>query len=52
MAAEACELQLKAFEPGMAHVLFESLKWMTAAKTTLRENCIKGITANEDRLAK
>ncbi len=52
MAAEAGELQLNAFEPVMAHVLFENLKWTTAAITTLRENCIKGITANEDRLAK
>ncbi len=52
MAAEAGQLQLNAFEPVMAHVLFENLKWTTAAMTTLRENCIKGITANEDRLAK
>jgi aspartate ammonia-lyase len=52
MAAEAGQLQLNAFEPVMAHVLFENLKWMTAAMTTLRENCINGITANEDRLAK
>lgn len=52
MAAEAGQLQLNAFEPVMAHVLFENLKWTTAAITTLRENCIKGITANEDRLAK
>jgi aspartate ammonia-lyase len=52
MAAEAGQLQLNAFEPVMAHVLFENLKWMTAAMTTLRENCVKGITANEDRLAK
>ncbi|MBN9690986.1 MAG: aspartate ammonia-lyase [Verrucomicrobia bacterium] len=52
MAAEAGQLQLNAFEPVMAHVLFENLKWTTAAITTLRENCIKGITANADRLAK
>lgn len=51
MAAEAGQLQLNAFEPVMAHVLFENLKWMTAAMTTLRENCITGITANKDRLA-
>jgi aspartate ammonia-lyase len=52
MAAEAGQLQLNAFEPVMAHVLFENLKWMTAAMTTLRVNCVTGITANEDRLAK
>jgi len=52
MAAEAGQLQLNAFEPVMAHVLFENLKWLTAAMTTLRENCVKGITANQDRLAR
>ena len=50
MAAEAGQLQLNAFEPVMAHVLFENLKWMTAAMTTLRENCVTGITANAERL--
>jgi len=52
MAAEAGQLQLNAFEPVMAHVLFENLKWMTAAVATLRENCVTGITANKERLAK
>jgi aspartate ammonia-lyase len=52
MAAEAGQLQLNAFEPVMAHVLFENLKWMTAAMTTLRENCVAGITANTERLGK
>jgi aspartate ammonia-lyase len=52
MAAEAGQLQLNAFEPVMTHVLFENLKWMTAAIETLRANCVVGITANEERLAK
>ncbi len=51
MAAEAGQLQLNAFEPVMAHVLFESLQWMTAAMITLRENCVTGIAANVERLA-
>jgi aspartate ammonia-lyase len=51
MAAEAGQLQLNAFEPVMAHVLFESLQWTTAAVATLRTNCVTGITANTDRLA-
>jgi aspartate ammonia-lyase len=51
MAAEAGQLQLNAFEPVMAHVLFEGLQWMTAAMTTLRANCVEGITANKARLA-
>ena len=52
MAAEAGQLQLNAFGPVMAHVLFENLQWMTAAMATLRENCVAGITANEERLAR
>jgi aspartate ammonia-lyase len=51
MAAEAGQLQLNAFEPVMAHVLFESLQWTTAAMATLRANCVTGITANTERLA-
>ena len=51
MAAEAGQLQLNAFEPVMAHVLFESLQWLTAAMVTLRANCVVGITANTERLA-
>ncbi len=51
MAAEAGQLQLNAFEPVMANVLFENLKWMTAALATLRVNCVVGITANRERLA-
>lgn len=50
IAAEAGQLQLNAFEPVMAHVLFENLKWLTAAVKTLRENCVTGITANVERL--
>ena len=51
MAAEAGQLQLNAFEPVMAHVLFENIKWLTAAIETLRTNCVTGITANRERLA-
>ncbi|MBN8228405.1 aspartate ammonia-lyase [Corallococcus macrosporus] len=51
MAAEAGQLQLNAFGPVMAHVLFENLKYMTAAMATLRLNCVTGITANKERLA-
>jgi aspartate ammonia-lyase len=51
MAAEGGQLQLNAFEPVIAHYLFQSLTWMTQAMWTLRVNCIDGITANEERLA-
>ena len=50
MAAEAGQLQLNAFEPVMAHVLFENLKFLTAAVTTLREHCVVGVKANVARL--
>jgi aspartate ammonia-lyase len=52
MAAEAGQLQINAFLPVVTHVLFENLKWMTAAMTTLRENCVTEISANRERLAK
>lgn len=51
MAAEAGQLQLNAFEPIMAHSLFSSLQWLTAAMTTLRVNCVAGIVANKARLS-
>jgi aspartate ammonia-lyase len=51
MAAQGGQLQLNVFQPVMVHVLFENLKWMTAAIETLRVNCIVGITANKERLA-
>lgn len=50
MAAEAGQLQLNAFEPVIAHVLFENLRYLTAAMRTLRVNCVVGITANSERL--
>ena len=52
MAAEAGQLQINAFLPVIGHMLFENLQWLTAAITTLRENCVKGITADEERLAR
>lgn len=51
MASEAGQLQLNAFGPVIAHALLESLKWLTAAMITLRENCVVGIRANRERLA-
>ncbi|UJR85518.1 aspartate ammonia-lyase [Sandaracinus amylolyticus] len=51
MACEAGQLQLNAFGPVVAHALLESLKWLTAAVITLRDNCVVGIEANRARLA-
>ncbi len=50
MAAEAGQLQLNAFEPIIAHCLFESLVHLDAACQTLIDRCIVGITANRERL--
>ena len=50
MAAESGQLQLNAFEPIIAHSLFQSITWLERACETFRINCVDGITANEDRL--
>lgn len=50
MAAEAGQLQLNAFEPIIAHCLFQSLTHLDAACQTLVQRCISGITANRERL--
>ena len=50
MAAEAGQLQLNAFEPIIAHSLFESLAHLTAACDTLRSRCVDGITPNVDHM--
>jgi aspartate ammonia-lyase len=50
MAAEAGQLQLNAFEPIIAHSIFQSITWMRRAMHTLRVNCVEEITANRERL--
>ena len=50
MAVEAGQLQLNAFEPVIAHSLFQSVLWLERACRTLRINCVDGITANEAHL--
>ncbi len=50
MAAEAGQLQLNAFEPVIFYSLHRSLTHLAAACQTLEVNCIRGITANRDRL--
>jgi len=49
-AAEAGQLQLNAFEPIIASALFRSFKHLTNGSRTLADLCVKGITANPDRL--
>lgn len=52
MAAEAGQLELNAFEPVIFYNLFESLDTLSMAAKTLTDNCITGITANEDHCMK
>jgi len=49
-AAEAGQLQLNAFEPIIAHNLLNSLIYLRQGCLTLAERCVRGITANQDRL--
>ena len=49
-AAEAGQLQLNAFEPVIGHSLFKSLTHLRNGCDTLRERCVKGITANRGHL--
>lgn len=49
-AAEAGQLQLNAFEPVIANALFRSFKHLTAGCLTLADRCVKGISANPDKL--
>lgn len=50
LAAEAGQLQLNAFEPIIAHSLFQSITHLTNACDTLATRCIAGITANVEHL--
>lgn len=49
MAAEAGQLELNAFEPIVFYCLFQSIDTLTYAVQTFVDNCISGITANEER---
>lgn len=49
MAAEGGQLELNAFEPIIFYCLFQSIDTLTYAVQTFIDNCVKGITANEER---
>ena len=49
MAAEAGQLELNAFEPIIFYCMFQSIDTLAYAVQTLVDNCITGITANEER---
>ncbi|SEC81618.1 aspartate ammonia-lyase [Rhodococcus koreensis] len=50
MAAEGGQLQLNAFEPIIAHSLFESIELLTRGCRTLAQRCVVGIDANTEHL--
>src|SRR5499425_2185560 len=49
-AAEAGQLQLNAFLPIIGHSLFKSMTHLRNGCLALTERCVRGITANRDRL--
>jgi aspartate ammonia-lyase len=49
LAAAAGQLQLNVMEPVITFALFGSIAAMERAVTSLRVNCVEGITANADR---
>ena len=49
MAAEAGQLELNAFEPIIFYCIFQSIDMLAYAVHTFVDNCIVGITANEER---
>jgi len=48
ISASDGDLQLNAYEPVVGIAIFESQKLLTNAIKTLREDCVDGITINED----
>ena len=52
MASEAGQLQLNAFEPIIAWSLFKSIEHLAAGCRTLAVNCVDGITANREVMAR
>ena len=49
LGAEAGQLQLNVMEPIIAQALLENVDILKNGMKTLREKCVDGITANEDR---
>ena len=48
-AAEAGQLELNAFEPIIFYCMFQSIDTLAYAVRTFVDNCVSGITANEER---
>ena len=50
MAASSGQLQLNAFEPIIAHLLFEEIRHLQRAIDVFTDRCVTGIRANVDHL--
>ncbi len=50
LAAESGQLELNAFEPIVARSLFDGVSYLRNGCLTLAERCVKGISANHDKL--
>src|SRR5699024_9518164 len=50
MASEAGQFELNVMEPVIIFNLLQSIKVMTNVLNVFREHCVKGITANKERL--
>ena len=50
MAASSGQLQLNAFEPIIAHLLFEEIRHLKRALDVFTDRCVSGIVANEEHL--
>lgn len=49
MAAEGGQLELNAFEPIIFYCMFQSIDTLAGAVQTFVDNCVSGITVNENR---
>lgn len=49
MASEAAQLELNVMEPVIVHCMLDSIEMTVNGMDTLREKCVDGITANEQR---
>ena len=49
MAVEAGQLELNAFEPVIFECLFQSITILRNSAITFADNCVSGITSNEER---
>ncbi len=52
MAGSQGHFELNVYKPGMAYALLQSARLLADASRSFTDNCVVGIVANEDRIAK